>query len=197
MRRILIAVMALTCVPALSMAATGAATEPAVSLATFTGTLGFRTQYPASWSQLQQSGQATIGTSLVWLSNQAMHDPCSATVDGGQLVAMCGLPVTTMKPGGVVVGWTRSEGPVTPDPATLAQVPGRAITVGGQPAKLAVAEPGRNGCEAIGATRAMHLTVVVSHEFQYEMTACLRGPKLSVLEGRVRQMLRTTSFTAS
>jgi hypothetical protein len=87
-----------------------AAASPATTTTSF-DTTGFHTRYPSTWSQLQQSSQPSIGTSVVWLANQPMHDPCTTTASGGGITSTCGFPIASLAPGGVVVHWSRDDGP--------------------------------------------------------------------------------------
>jgi hypothetical protein len=173
---------------------TSAVAKPAAPVMSF-DTSGFHTQYPATWSQLQQSLQFTGGISIVWLSNQPIHDPCSSkTTVGGAVEQTCSLPLERLGKNGIVVQWLGGGLPRPPDSSVLDVVGGRPTTVGGFPAKLAISTVATPNCEGIGATRVMTAIVDVEHS-PIQMTACLRGPKTSPLEAQVETMLQSTTFT--
>jgi hypothetical protein len=169
--------------------------ERSSGLATFGAAPGFRTRYPATWSHLEQSLQPTIGHYLVYLSNQKMHDPCTTTDDGaGRITESCGLPIGTLKPGGVFVSWASGGVPMSQAAlaSSLDQAPGRPFSVDGQPGKLSIGVPHGEGC--LGATRVMRAAFLADGQFRFQMLACLRGPKLGEHESQVRAMLRATHF---
>jgi hypothetical protein len=173
---------------------TSAVAKPASRVASF-DTAGFHTQYPATWFQLQQSSQSMVTTSIVWLSNQRMHDPCSskATV-GGAVEETCNLPLERLGKNGIVVQWLGGGLPRPPGSSVLDVVGGSPTTVGGFPAKLATSTAGAPNCEGIGATRVVTAVVDVEHSPIW-MTACLRGPHTGQLEAQVKTMLQSTAFT--
>ena len=134
--------------------------------------------YPASWSEFVPTVQPTIGSYLVSLSNQTMHDPCTtATQDDGSVSHSCdGWPVEALRPGGVFVNWRSGDAwfPLTPEelPSYLARLPGRRIEVDGQPAKVWVDVRGDDSCGGLDSTRVIGAAIVVDGQVVFQMQAC-------------------------
>jgi hypothetical protein len=169
---------------------TSAVAKPAAAVESF-DTSGFHTQYPASWFQLQQTLQSTMTVSIVWLSNQPIHDPCSSKTVGGAVEETCSLPLERLAKNGIVVQWLGGN-LRPPGSSVLDVVGGSPTTVGGFPAKVAItmATP---DCDGIGATRVVTAVVEVERS-PIQMTACLRGPKVRPLEAHVKTMIQSTTF---
>jgi hypothetical protein len=178
---------------AISLVALAAAASSAIATTAF-DRAGFHTRYPSNWSQLHQETQASIGTSLDWLSNQTMSEPCVRTSSGTGATVTCGLPIKHLAPRGTLVEWSRVDGPLKPDSSTLTQLEGKDLLVGGQPAKLTTSKASAPECGDIGATQVMRATIIVNQVTQYNMRACLRGPDLARAQSQIRHMLRETSF---
>jgi hypothetical protein len=154
---------------------------------------GVRFVHPSCWATAHfPEPPEAFSTPLVDLSNQAMHGPCTTipSTPGG---SVCGRPVTSLAPGGILVLWTSDGHPGW----SLDTEPGSSLTVGGRPAREVVTGPGEV-CRPVGADRS--ITVVVSStpsDDFYTMTACLKGPGLSRLVSEVRAMVASTTFTDS
>jgi hypothetical protein len=185
-----LAVLALTVLGCASLAAASAP----IATTSF-DTTGFHTRYPSTWSPLQQSSQPSIGTSLIWLSNQPMHDPCTTTASGDGITSTCGFPIASLAPSGVVVHWSRDDGPNTVDAAALARTPGQTLQVDGHPAKFTVEAPSYSSCGTLTATREVLATILADDRAAFQMDACIRGPNLRKTENQLRHMTETTTFT--
>jgi hypothetical protein len=119
---------------------------------------------------------------FVYLSTQAMHNPCST--QGNETT--CGWPLAHLEPGGVLAVWQIPYVlPGTSHPT------GMRISVGGKPAWRRVTAGGE--CRAIGADRTIDVMVGQAREF----TACLRGPNLARSQRAVNALLASTRFPLS
>ena len=124
---------------------------------------------------------------LVYLSTQAVHDPCS--MQGNTL--SCGFPVGQLEPGGVLVTWNASSPPAT------GLGPGSRIRVDGRPARRVDTAGGI--CRGIGADRTIDVLIQTGPlpSTPTEFTACLRGPGLAQAEKSVDALLASTKFQSS
>lgn len=141
--------------------------------------------HPAEWKAypFQWAGELHFQP-MVYLSTQAVHDPCSTKGN----TTSCGFPVTELQPGGVLVTWNASN------PPTTGFGPGARITVGGHPATRTVTTGGM--CSSIGADKTVDV-LIQTHPFPStptEMTACLRGPGLAQEEKSVDALLASTKL---
>jgi hypothetical protein len=141
--------------------------------------------HPAEWKAypFQWAGELHFQP-MVYLSTQAVHDPCSTMGN----TTSCGFPVTELQPGGVLVTWNASN------PPTTGFGPGARITVGGHPATRTVTTGGM--CSSIGADKTVDV-LIQTHPFPStptEMTACLRGPGLAQEEKSVDALLASTKL---
>jgi hypothetical protein len=171
--------------------ATSASTQaPAASHSMSDFQNGFlRFQYPIGW-RAQQPNAKSVSLHfhpIVFLSDQPTGDACRS--DG--MTISCGFPVAQLQRGGVLVvvenrgypGWT------------LASAPGKAIRVGGRPARRLVVKPGV--CGSIGADETVQVTVARPVKSNWtSFTACLRGPALADREREVDAVLASTHFAA-
>ena len=147
------------------------------------GGLTFR--HPAAWTAypFRWAGELHFRP-LVYLSTQPVHDPCSTHGN----TTSCGLPVSHLRPGGVLVIWEVNGIPA------MGLGPGARIRVGGHPATRVVTRGGI--CKKIGADRTMGVVVATSptpSPLTY-LTACLRGPNLAQNEHRVDALLASSRF---
>jgi hypothetical protein len=78
----------------------------------------------------------------------------------------------------------------------LANLPGTATTLGGLPAKVAVATSGQlfEGCRERGGDEQIVAWVKRRHANFYAFFACLRGPELGPLEAEVASVLVSARF---
>jgi hypothetical protein len=143
--------------------------------------------YPATWTAYpaRQPGELHFQP-LVFLSTQAVHDPCSTH---GKTTS-CGFPLRHLQPGGVLAFWQVNGIPAT------GLGPGSRIQVGGLPAARVDTAGGE--CRRIGADRTVDVAVETSplpSPLTY-FTACLRGPNLALAEKRVNALLASTKFVS-
>jgi hypothetical protein len=141
--------------------------------------------HPAEWKAypFQWAGELHFRP-MVYLSTQAVHDPCSTKGN----TTSCGFPVTQLQPGGVLVTWNASTPPAT------GFGPGPRITVDGHHATRTVTTGGM--CSSIGADKTVDV-LIQTHAFPStptEMTACLRGPGLAQEEKNVDALLASTKL---
>jgi hypothetical protein len=164
---------------------------------------GVRFEYPSCWTAASYEEMTTFSTSLVDLSNQAMHAPCTTTTSepvrpvpmGPEKITICRLPLTSLAPHGILVRWSSNGSPRW----NLDQQPGTPLTVGGRPAREQIR--GRSKltstiCGSIGADESISVEVAetVAYDY-YDMTACLGGPDTGAAAAQVRAMLASSSFS--
>lgn len=144
--------------------------------------------HPAAWKAYPYTGAGEFHFHpLVYLSTQAIHDPCSTQGD----MTSCGFPVKRLAPGGVLAFWQTTETPVTGP----VEPNGTRIKVGSRPA--ARQETAKGECESIGADRTIRVVSDVSQQNLTLFTACLRGPGLARAEKQVNALLASTKFGPS
>ena len=104
--------------------------------------------HPADWKAypFQWAGELHFQP-LVYLSTQAVHDPCSTKGN----TTSCGFPVKQLEPGGVLVTWNASNPPST------GFGPGPRIQVDGHPATRTITAGGM--CSSIGADRTVDVLI--------------------------------------
>jgi hypothetical protein len=158
---------------------------------------GVRFEYPSCWTATSYGEESTFSTSLVDLSNQTMHDPCTTTTSapGGPFqITTCRLPIASLAPHGILVRWSNNGSPRW----NLNQQSGTPLTVGGRPAREQIR--GRSMlsstiCGSIGADESISVEVAETEaDNYYGMTACLRGPDAAVAISQIRAMLASTTF---
>jgi hypothetical protein len=190
-RRLLVCAAALTTLVALTSGCGGgsearAGSTDASLLKYSNSVLSFT--YPAAWTAYpsRSSGELHFHP-LVFLSTQALHDPCSTHGN----TTSCGFPVRHLQPGGVLAFWQVSGMPAT------GLGPGSRVKVGGLPAARSDAAGG--ACRRIGADRTVDVAVQTSGPLPSPLTyftACLRGPNLALAEKRVDALLASTKFVS-
>jgi hypothetical protein len=163
---------------------------------------GVRFDYPSCWKAATDDEETSFSTSLVDLSNQTMHAPCTTTTSppgrarpgiAGK-TTVCRLPLSRLAPHGILVRWSANGFPLW----NLDQQPGTPLTVGGRPAREQIsgrATLASTICASIGADEAISVVVAETYRYDfYSMTACLRGPDTAVGASQVRAMLASTTF---
>ena len=142
--------------------------------------------HPSTWKAYPAKGEFHFNP-LVYLSTQAVHDPCTTTGN----TTSCGFPVDELAPGGVLVSWLYGGPPAV----TLGS--GKRIRVGGRPATIADTAGGM--CSQIHADRTIDVRVAVQPlpSALLELTACLRGPNLAQERKSVDALLASTRFDFS
>jgi hypothetical protein len=143
--------------------------------------------HPAAWTAypFQWAGELHFQPT-VYLSTQAVHDPCSTHGN----TTRCGFPVRQLEPGGALVTWNASN------PPAVGLGPGTRIQVDGHPATRVDTAGGM--CRSIGADRTIDV-LVQTRPFPStltEFTACLRGPGLAQAEKNVDALLASTKFVS-
>jgi hypothetical protein len=142
-------------------------------------------RYPASWTA--HVGYNVINTIYgvdLLLSNQAVHNPCTAYG--------CGWPVGDLGPGGVFVEWADQA---YPRGAYVSSSFGAPVTVGGRQSRQAISRPG--DCGAIGGTETISVQIPDDKYNIYVVTACVRGPDLDRTVGQVQALIDSVSFPRS
>jgi hypothetical protein len=148
--------------------------------------------YPASWGALASSDGGLIVRSLIWLSTEPFHKPCTSTTEGDRTTVVCGLPVSSLRPNGVLVRWSigGTQG------SSLDNVPGTPAIIGGRPARIQVVTSGPtfDGCRQLGGDEAIDARAAHQGGGFYFLFACLRGPDLATLRLEVANVLASARF---
>ncbi|HEY8792061.1 MAG TPA: hypothetical protein VIL96_04195 [Gaiellaceae bacterium] len=144
-------------------------------------TTQIRFGYPGSWGALTSSDGGLIVRSLIWLSTEPLQR------------AVQGLPVSSLRPNGIVVRWSLGGLPGS----NLDNVPGVPTVIGGWPARIDVLTngPSFESCSTVGGDE-----VIVARAKRprgsgfYYLWACLRGPDLATLRLEVANVLASARF---
>ena len=83
---------------------------------------GLHFDYPSCWTAVHYSEESMFSSSLVDLSDQPTHQPCTITTSASGTTTTCGSPITRLEAGRVLVqwtetgflGWTLDKAPGTP-----------------------------------------------------------------------------------
>jgi hypothetical protein len=146
---------------------------------------GLRFEHPACWTPVHHDEVSTVSTSLIDLSNEPMHHPCTTN----QFSSVCGWPLTKLSSEGVLVRWSSNGSP------GWHLGPGTPLTVGGLPASEQVSQPGI--CSSIGADETITVEVAFTPASDYySLWACLDGPDVTQAASQVQRMLASTTFTS-
>jgi hypothetical protein len=148
--------------------------------------VGIVLQYPPSWRATNYSDAVSnVSYSLVFLSDQPMHDPCRTSTDE----RFCGDVIDQLRDGGVLVEWFAWG---FPGWRYLNVGPG-AITVGGRPARILRLRV--TACRGLGANA--HEIVEVGAPMATEgflFTACYRGGDSRIAQRQLSEILGSTRF---
>jgi hypothetical protein len=147
---------------------------------------------PATWRAEHFDEVSSFTASLVDLSNQRMHKPCTTRHVNDGIETRCGWPLRALRPGGVLVRWEQDGFPV-PRTWRFSDQPGRPMRVDGRAARRTVGRPG--DCAQVGATEMVRTDIKrpIAGNY-YRVTACLRGPGLPELEEQVEAMLASAEL---
>jgi hypothetical protein len=151
-------------------------------------------RYPTGWRVDHYTEVSSFTSSLVYLSNQKMHAPCTTANDSGGIQTRCGWPLAKLGSKGVLVEWTVGGGPV-PQGFSIKGFPGELQTIDGHLAKIQVSRPGL--CSSIGGQETVGATVAdgsIPNNY-YTFTACIRGPNLASAKSEVMASLLSTKFS--
>lgn len=156
-----------------------------------TGRLTFR--FDRSWRLSTWDVVSTASTSIVYLTSQATHNPCvTRNLKHDITETECTAPVTSLVPGGVLINWYYFGLPGT----ELRYAPGQAVTIAGQPARLASGSADSR-CTRFGGVRSIDATIepkmTNGSPSLLHMDACLTRPAQTA---PVLAMLRSLTFTA-
>lgn len=145
--------------------------------------------HPLSWRASNFNEASSMEASLVVLSNQELHTPCSNTKSASEVKVSCGWPLHHLNANGIMAEWSELGWPS----GTLAKVPGGSLIVGGLPAREQTSKSGE--CSTIGGTETISLVVARNMPANfYQLIACLRGPNLTENREQVNRMISSTTF---
>jgi hypothetical protein len=155
-------------------------------------TTQIRFGYPAEWGALTSSDGGLIVRSLIWLSTEPFHEPCTSTTEGDRTTVLCGTPVSSLRPNGVLLRWSLggTQG------SNLDNVPGAPAIIGGWQARIQVLTSGVSfdGCRQLGGDEAIDARAARPGGGFYFLLACLRGPDLATLRIEVANVLASARF---
>jgi len=158
------------------------------------GADGITFDRPATWVRwLPNQHQPITDGPLIYLSTDPLLPACAVPPGSSPNPPdakgrACDWPVTTLKPGGVLVTWWNNR-LLSPIPS-----PAAAITINGGTSGLEVDQPG--ACAAIGADETITVAIPIGQPTvvtNISVFACLRGPDLTAAEAQLRQMLISTA----
>jgi hypothetical protein len=161
---------------------------------------GLRFTHPAAWHEQEWNAQTggTFGNPIVYLSTQAMHEPCTNDTTDGNLTIDCGNVIDSLDEDSFLATWQQVGVPADEQP-DLHRV-GERLTVGGYPAWRSVATPG--DCD-LGADQTINVRVETDHQetwdptstldpspgYWFQLTICSRGVDHDELIEQTRIML--------
>ncbi len=158
-------------------------------------TTQIRFGYPGSWGALTSSDGGLIVRSMIWLSTEPFREPCTSTTEGNRSTSVCGLPVSSLHPNGVLLRWMLGG----PPGWKLEGAPGNPATIGGWAARIAVLTSGPffDGCRELGADELILAFAARPRGGFYALWACLRGPDLATSEVEVANVLASARFPSA
>jgi hypothetical protein len=150
--------------------------------------LSFR--YPKGWSTraFRDDPPGSFSTTLLYISNQPMNDPCTKTVRSGATSYRCeGWPVNALQAGEVLAKWSANGFPMW----DFSQVQGQWFSVGGRQAKLVTDQ---KSCGRLDADQEFSVIIPTFPSNYYEFDACFRDPGADANAQAVMALLRTVRF---
>jgi hypothetical protein len=156
-------------------------------------TTQIRFAHPQSWHTLTYTTPDVLSRSMIYLSTEPLHNPCTSTSQGAATSITCDWPASSIGPNGVLAEWIMGGKPGW----RLSAVPGAATRIGGRPARIATSTsgPAYDNCHRIGADEVMTAWVARrAPNNNYLFIACLRGPDSQKLEHQVHVLLASTRF---
>lgn len=147
---------------------------------------GIELQYPPGWQATNYSDDVgNEAYSLVFLSNQAMHDPCHISANEKS----CGNVIGRIRPGGILVEWFAWA---FPGWRYLNGGPG-AFFIDGHPARIL--HSGATACRGLGVGAHEAVDVGVRSALDgFIFTACYKGPDSPILQRQMAEILHSTQF---
>lgn len=156
-------------------------------------TTQIRFGYPATWGALASSDGGLIMRSLIWLSTEPLHEPCAGTTEGDRTTVVCGVPVSSLRPNGVLLRWGLGGLPGS----NLDNLPGSPAIIGGWSARIQVVTSGPSfeSCRQLGGEEAIDARAKRPRGSGfYSLFACLRGPDLATSQIEVANVLASARF---
>jgi hypothetical protein len=140
-------------------------------------------------------------TIIGYVSNQQVHQPCTTTNGpSGGISTQCGMPLTHMTPGGVLVVWSLAV-PPGGSGNLVSAMPGTPRIVGGHAARVNITSAGaalNTACVGIGGVRTIEAHLVIKAggdgDSTLNMLACLDRNALAE-QSAVLAMLDSVRFT--
>lgn len=148
--------------------------------------------YPAAWRTHHFRLSSSFYRSLVFISNQRMHFPCTTRKIRGGTERDCGLVIRHLRKGGMLAEWSATAS-VSPT-WKLSNFHGKPIRVDGVWGVWKVGFPG--DCRYVGGTESLTILVPRSAPRNFfSFTACLRGPHRLEHMKQLNELVRSTRFT--
>jgi hypothetical protein len=144
--------------------------------------------YPSSWRARHYQVTSSFSTEIVYLTPQRMHPPCVTRHATRNTTITCRQPITRLGPGSLLAFWSIDSMPGR----SFKDAAGQRLRIGGHSARLRITH---DSCE-IGAQQSMDavIPVTTSPENWYEFIACIRGPRISLREHQLRDLLSSVRF---
>ena len=141
-------------------------------------TTQIRFGYPATWGALTSSDGGFV-RSMIWLSTEPFHKPCTSTTEGERTTVVCGSPVSSLRPNGVLVSW-RMGGTSS---FNLDALPGIPAMIGGGSARIALLSNGSSS-RAAGSSAATKRSSPGRRARGAGSTVCRRACAVRISRGR-------------
>lgn len=146
----------------------------------------FQVKYPPTWRPYPAEYVGTFTDGIIYFSSQPVPSPCVTSHGGAEI--RCGTPVFPLDAGGVLVGWTQTEG-FPPGVSAIKGQPGRITTIDGHQATIAMSRPRSDtACERSNGTRLVEIAIGQARASVINMTACLSGTAAQ-LQSQTRNVL--------
>ena len=172
-------------------------TSPGVSntvVATFPAA-GLSFRHPRQWRSYRYEERSSFTDLITYLSTDTLHAPCTVTRNASGTAISCGLPLSRLSPGGVLITW-RTEG--MPG-RSLAVVPGTRMRIGGHQART-VSGAATGSCAKLGGAWQEQVLIArgggLPSTSLVAMYACVAAPGVTQAKRYINEMLATVRFYA-
>lgn len=167
---------------------TGPAARKGVATKRFSG-YGIRFRYPVSLRAYRYQHSSSFSSSIVYLSNVRLHNPCVARRSATSAHISCTTPTRHLPPKSVLIEWSENGSPGW----TFSRAHGTRTRIGGRPAKTSISRD-TCGVDANVLVDAIISIPSASDDWD-EMRACIRGPHVKVLERVADRILDSVTFS--
>jgi hypothetical protein len=149
---------------------------------------GIAFDYPASWQTYETKYRGLNWIPLVYIGSQPLREPCVSTPNS----LSCSWPVDALNENSVVASWAVIGLPSFGRKKKHRLPRHNTIRINGTRVRFYITRP---GCAQIGGDEL--ITLGAPYPISADFAACLRGPRLDLVEKQVFAMLRSTKFSRS